>query len=228
MKAMATLRPLSAVPAAAPLGRFSRLVILVLALLLLVLAGCGKPPLLVHQYILEYPAPVLPGKVKIPDSIKVEQFSVAQAFNTSAMVYQPQPFKNETYNYSRWRTNPGYLVTDYLLRDLRAAHLFNAVFGPGGSGKYHFLLEGGVEDFKELDEPGGWKAVLSLTVTLIDTTQEELPQRVVFQKEYRATEPMPERTPRGLAEGMSQAMQHLSGQIIVDTYEAARRRSLTK
>jgi ABC-type uncharacterized transport system auxiliary subunit len=158
----------------------------------------------------------------------VEVFSVAQAFNSNAMVYQPQPFKSENYNYSRWRVNPGHMVTDYLLRDFRSSHLFNAVFGPGDSGKWRFLLEGGVVEFQELDEPDGWKAALALTVTLLDITHQELPQRVVFQKNYRAVEPMPEKTPQGLARAMSQAMEHLSAQIMTDVYEAARRRSAQK
>jgi ABC-type uncharacterized transport system auxiliary subunit len=181
--------------------------------------------MLVHQYMLEYPAPVLAKKAKSPETVKVSLFSVAQAFNTNNMVYQPQPYKSETYNYSRWRANPGYLVTDYLLRDFRDSHLFNAVFGPGSSGRFRFALEGGVEEFQELDEPDGWKAVLALTVTLLDVSQEELPQRVVFQKNYRAVEPMPEKTPQGLAQGMSKAMEHLSARIIADTYEAIRQRS---
>jgi ABC-type uncharacterized transport system auxiliary subunit len=196
--------------------------------ILFVLSGCGKPPMLVHQYILEYPAPVVAGKTKSPEAVKVGLFSVAQAFNTNAMVYQPQPFKSETYNYSRWRANPGYLVSDYLLRDFRDSHLFSAVFGPSSDGRYRYFLEGGVEEFQEIDEPDGWKAALALTVTLLDVSVEELPQRVVFQKKYRALEPMPEKTPQGLAQGMSKAMQQLSARIISDTYQAIRRRDVRK
>jgi ABC-type uncharacterized transport system auxiliary subunit len=144
------------------------------------------------------------------------------------MVYQPQPFKSETYNYSRWRANPGYLVSDYLLRDFRDSHLFNAVFGPSSDGRYRYFLEGGVEEFQEIDEPDGWKAALALTVTLLDVSVEELPQRVVFQKKYRALEPMPEKTPQGLAQGMSKAMQQLSARIINDTYQAIRQRDVRK
>lgn len=201
---------------------------LLLPALLMLASGCGKPPMLVHQYILEYPAPVLGGRAKSPEAVKISLFSVAQAYNTNKMVYQPQPFKSETYNYSSWRTNPGYLVTDYLLRDFRDAHLFTAVFGPGGTGKYRFYLEGGVNEFQELDEPDGWKAALALTVTLIDVSQEELPQRIVFQKNYRAVVPMPEKTPEGLAQAMSQAMEQLSRRIIIDTYNAAQRRTAKK
>ena len=198
------------------------------ALLVACLGGCTKPPMLVNQYILEYPAPVVGRKAKLPAAVKVDLFSVAQTFNTYAMVYQPQPFQSQSYNYSRWRANPGYLVTDYLIRDLRESGLFKAVFGPDSSGEHRFKLEGGVAEFQEVDAADGWKASLALTVTLLDTTQEELPQRVVFQKNYRVQEPLPEKTPQGLAQGMSRAMEQLSARIINDTYEAARNRSAGK
>jgi ABC-type uncharacterized transport system auxiliary subunit len=181
--------------------------------------------MLVNQYILEYPAPVIRGKGRIPAEIKVELFSVDQTFNTHAMVYQPRPYQSQSYNYSRWRANPGYLVTDYLLRDLRESGLFQGVFGPDSGGRHRFRLEGGVAEFQELDAPGAWQASLALTVTLLDTAKEEVPQRVVFQKNYRVLEPLPEKTPQGLAEGMSRAMEQVSARIIADTYKAARSRT---
>jgi cholesterol transport system auxiliary component len=206
----------------------TRLLSLSAALLVACLAGCGKPPMLVNQYILEYPAPVTGGKARTAEALKVELFAVDQAFNTNAMVYQPAPFKSQVYNYSRWRANPGNLVTDYLIRDLRESGLFKAVFGPTGTGKHRFRLEGGVTEFQEVDAADGWQASLALTVTLLDTQQEELPQRVVFQKNYRVLAPMPEKTPQGLAQGMSQAMAQVSAQIIQDTYEAVRSRTAGK
>ena len=198
------------------------------ALLVAFLSGCGKPPVLVNQYILEYPAPVTGGKAKIPAAVKVEPFSVAQAVNTNAMVYQPQPFQSQVYNYSRWRANPGYLVTDFLIRDLRESGRFKAVFGTDSTGEFRFKLEGGVVEFQEVDAPDGWKASLALTVTLLDIHQEQLPQRVVFQRNYRVQEPLPEKTPQGLAQGMSRAMEQVSARIINDTYEAARTRTAGK
>jgi ABC-type uncharacterized transport system auxiliary subunit len=215
-------------PHSGPSLRPRWLLSLLMTCLVPLLLGCGQPPMLVNQYILEYPAPVVGGQGQIPAALKVELFSVAQAYNTNAMVYQPQPFKSQVYNYSRWRANPGFLVTDYLLRDLRASGLFKAVLGPDTSGKYRFLLEGGVAEFQELDETDGWKAALALTVTLLDTSKLELPQRVVFQKNYRELEPMPVKTPQGLAQAMSRALEHLSARIITDTYEAARSRAANK
>lgn len=192
-----------------------------LFLLFFFLAGCGKPPTLVHRYILEYPSPAVPGSAKIGEAIKVEVFSVAQAYNSPAMVYQPNPYKSDTYHYHRWRVNPGNMVTDYLLRDLRNSGLFKAALPAGSSGKSRFLLEGGVEEIQEIDEPDGWKAALTLNITLLDLNRRELTERVVFQKNYRAVEPMTEKTPNGLAQGMSRAMERLSAQIITDIYQAA-------
>lgn len=231
MKAMIDVKLTASCPADPHPGRLTKrgwVLSLLLPVVTLLVFGCGKPPMLINQYMLEYPAPVLGGKTKSPEAVKVGLFTVAQAFNTNNMVYQPQPYKSETYNYSRWRANPGYLVTDYLLRDFRDSHLFTAVFGPGSNGRYRFFLEGGVEEFQEVDEPDGWKAVLALTVTLLDVSQEELPKRVVFQKQYRAAEPMPDKTPQGLAQAMSRALEHLSARIITDTYEATRRRTTRK
>jgi ABC-type uncharacterized transport system auxiliary subunit len=206
----------------------NRMVTIVVCTVILGGSGCGKPPMLVNQYILEYPAPVVPDGAKIPAELKVELFSVAQTFNTHAMVYQPRPYQSQSYNYSRWRANPGYLVTDYLIRDLRESGLFKAVFGPDSGGKHRFKLEGGVAEFQELDTAGVWQASLALTVTLLDTDKAELPQRVVFQKDYRVLEPLPEKTPQGLAQGMSRAMKQVSGRIITDIYEAARSRTAGK
>jgi cholesterol transport system auxiliary component len=200
----------------------------VAAFLIAGLGGCGKPPMLINQYILDYPAPVAGGKAKIPAALQVELFAVAQAFNTNAMVYQPQPFQSQSYNYSRWRANPGNLVTDYLIRDLRESGRFEAVFGPNSAAKSRFKLEGGVAEFQELDAPDGWQASLALTVTLLDTEKEELPQRVVFQNNYRVQAPLPEKTPQGLAQAMSQAMEQVSTRIINDTWGAARTRTAGK
>lgn len=204
------------------LHRFNALpVVLLLGVLNL---SCGQTPPLIHQYVFEYASPPVLTGSPVDEAITVRRFAVAQAFNTTDMIYQPGPLQSASYKYSRWRVNPGYLVTDYLARDLRHSGLFQAVFTAGEPGRSRFALEGGVEEIQELDEPEGWKAALALTVTLLDTSQEEIPRRIVFQKQYRVFEPMLAKTPQGLADAMSRAMQRLSQQIIADVYRAVRER----
>jgi cholesterol transport system auxiliary component len=191
----------------------------------LVLAACGKPPALINRYVLEYPPPAVTRVSQLDTGIKVELFAVDEAINRPEMVYKVNPYKTGVYQYNRWRTDPGYLVTDYLTRDLRDSRLFKAVFPYDRSGQARFHLEGGVVEFQENDMPGPWQAALTLNITLLDTDKENIAERVVFQRTYQAQEPMPARTPQGLAEAMSSAMQQLSKKIIDDVYRAVKARS---
>ncbi len=190
---------------------------------LLLWCGCGKPPMLVQKYLLDYPAPPVRAAAPLEASIRVQKFEVDEAFNSTAMVYRTSPYQAEFYNYSRWRVNPGYMVADYLSRDLRDSRLFKAVLPSESPAKARFALEGGVAEIQELDLGETWQASLALNITLLDTTQEDITRRVIFQKTYRAAEPLTVKTPAGLAEAMSRAMAQLSAQIVTDVYQAAKR-----
>ncbi len=122
----------------------------------------------VRQYILEYPPPTAEGLVQTKDLIKVERFSVAQAFNTTAMLYRDIPFTLNSDPYNRWKVNPGEMVSDYLIRDLRRMNLFRAVYSYHDLVETRYVLQGHVEDFLEMDEIRSAKAVLGMNVTLLD------------------------------------------------------------
>jgi len=190
-------------------------------------SGCslgGKPSYLIKQYIFEYPPPLMEGVVQTHELIKVERFSVAQDFNTLAMVYREGSFQRGLDPYNRWRINPGDMVTDYLMRDLRKAGLFLAVFSYNDGEETRYLLEGWVDEFLELGGKDGRKAVLSLNVTLLDLTKKETMERILFQRDYRTIEPLETQTPQGLAQGMSKAMEKISKQVISDIDRALKNR----
>ena len=187
-------------------------------------SGCGKPPNLINRYILDYAPPVLPRLTPLDTGIKVGLFAVDATINRQEMVYRVNPYRTGTYWYNRWRANPGNLVTDYLARDLRDSRLFKVVFTDDVSGTARFRLEGGVVEFQENNAPGLWQASLLLNVTLLDTDQENIADKVMFQRSYQTQEPMLSKTPEGLAAAMSSAMQQLSRQIIDDVYRAVKQR----
>jgi cholesterol transport system auxiliary component len=190
-------------------------------LLLVGLSGCGKPPIVTNTFILDYPSPVSRSRPALDESIKVELFAAAQSVSSNAMVYLPRPVETSSYVYNKWQVDPSHMVTDFLLRDLRQANLFKGVFGYQQSGIGRFKVEGAVQQFAEVDDPEGWKAVLALSVTMLDLNEPEVTKRVIFQKNYRQAELMPAQTPAGLAQGMSRAMEVVSAQIINDLYKAA-------
>jgi ABC-type uncharacterized transport system auxiliary subunit len=192
-----------------------------LILLVVIVSACGKPPLVTNRFLLEYPSPVFGSRSTLDESIRVELFATAQTINSTAMVYLPRPFETSTYVYNRWQVDPSHMVTDYLLRDLRKSNLFKGVFGYQQSGLGRFKVEGAVQQFAEVDEPDGWKAVLAVSVTLLDLNEAEITKRVILQKNYHQAESMPEQNATGLAQGMSRAMEVVSAQIINDLYKAA-------
>jgi ABC-type uncharacterized transport system auxiliary subunit len=194
---------------------------LLILLVFLTLIGCGKPPIVTNRFLLEYPSPVFGSKPTLEESLRVELFAVAQAIKSSEMVYLPRPYETSSYVYNRWQVDPSHMVTDFLLRDLRNSRLFQGVFGYQQSGIGRFKVDGAVQQFAEVDDTDGWKAVLTVSVTLLDLNEAEVTRRVILQKTYHQTEYMPEQNASGLAQGMSRAMEVVSAKIINDLYKAA-------
>ena len=198
-----------------------------IAVLLIMLPSCagqGGSKIMVRNWVLEYPAPA-PAKGKaLPAVIKVKRFGAAPGYNTQDMVFRPGVNERGTYPYNRWLLQPADMVGDLLARDLRAAKSYRAVLGPQQSGRARFELEGGVLECLELDNPQGWQARLSLHITLLDLSQNNLPERVLLQKDYTQVEFILQKGAQGLALSISRAAQTLSKKIRADLHEAVKTR----
>jgi ABC-type uncharacterized transport system auxiliary subunit len=201
------------------------LVLPFLSMVLITSCSLGaKPSYLVNQYTLEYPSPILKELTSINELVRVEQFSVSQTFNTSAMIYEEGPNLRNVDLYNRWRTKPGEMTTEYLVRDLRNSGLFRGVISYSDREETRYLLEGQVDEFLEVSEKDGRKAVLGLNVTFLDLKKRDPAEKVIFQRDYKVAEPYTERTPAALAQGMSRAMGKISRQIILDLQNALKSR----
>ncbi|MFC1823767.1 ABC-type transport auxiliary lipoprotein family protein [Thermodesulfobacteriota bacterium] len=194
---------------------------IVLGFVILFLSSCsglGKPANKIEYYTLEYDFHRFEGYDPLSLAIKVERFSVAPLYNTNRIIYRDKSFKRKAYVYHMWQANPGDLVSYFLSRDMRKSGLFKAVL-PGDSRlPSEYLLEGSVDEFFEWDEDEGWKAILTLTVTLMIENEPDVSKRILFQKTYGARESCQEKTPGALAEAMSKAMAKVTTQIIREIY----------
>lgn len=204
---------------------FARPVVIMLACAFL-LSAClsgGGSPRLVEFYTLHYTSPAVegPGTDKV---VKFSRFSSARSCDGTAMLYKPAAYRIAAYTYHKWRTTPGDMVTDYLLRDFRNSCLFHAVFSYHQPEPARFIVGGGVEEFVEAKEANGWKAVLVLHVTLLDLSRSEVTERVMFQKKYRNVQPLESESPDSFAMGMSAAMARISAEVIGDVTSAVRDR----
>lgn len=180
--------------------------------------GGGKSAYGVRQFLPDYSPPVLAGQTKTDEAIRVEPFSTAQAFASTAMFYRPSPFELGSYSRERWRVMPGDMVTDFLLRDLRNSGTFRAVLAYEDTGQGRYAVTGTVAEFLEVDGGNGPAARLSTDVTLLDVTRREITRRVVFQKTYTVEEAMKEKSARALAESMSRALKKFSGELMADIH----------
>ena len=88
-----------------------------------------------------------------------------------------------------------------------------------------FLLEGSITEFLAVEQKDGRKAMLTIYVMLLDLNQRDSAKQVVFQKSYTHAAACKENSAEGLATGLSESMERLSGQIISDVYQAVKSRS---
>lgn len=188
-------------------------------LLIVGLAGCLRgtsPPPLLLQYTIEYPPPVGEKISRTEALLKVKRFTVDRIYTGPSMLFRKGPFLREAYHEHRWRVSPGDMVTDFLRRDIRHAELFQAVLSERDSEETRYVLEGGLEEFLEVDDGKSRKALLVAMVTLLDQSFRESNLRVVFQKTYRCEAPLTQVGAAGLAEAMSRAMSQFSASVIAD------------
>ncbi len=198
--------------------------ILFVPVLIFLLAGCigGKVASTTEYYMLNYASPDVKESTPLNGFLKVERFSVAQIFNSNAMLYGTGSFSLTPFPNDRWRVNPGDLVTDNLIRDIRHARIFQGVFSYRDTEMTRFILEGNVTEFFVVEEKDSPKALLTIYVTLLDLSQKEITRNVVFQKKYSQSAECNGRSPGGMARGLSKSMEQLSRQIVSDVYHAVK------
>jgi cholesterol transport system auxiliary component len=205
--------------------RPSVFIFLLFSLWVLIIAGCvrtGKPQAPVEMYLMNYPAPVFAAADKIDETIRLNRFTIATAYNSNSMIFRQENYSFDSFNYNRWAVNPADMVGDILLRDLQSANLFRAAFSRYAVDEGRYIVAGGIEEFFLRKDSSGNAAVLGLNITLKDTKQRESTKRILFQKKYFREEALTEQSPRGYCQAMSRAMQQLSTQIIDDIYQGVK------
>jgi len=198
--------------------------LIALLISLLFLSSCvnlKQPHTSVKHYTLEYKTPEFQEKELLDCIIKIEDFSVAPTYNTRRIIYRKNSYERETYVYHKWNNNPGKLVTHLIGRDIRQSGLFRGVLLPGERVKgVSYRLGGTLEEFYESDEKSNWNGVLSLSISLVSEENSETGEKIIFQKNYKATEVCEKKNPAALAEALSKAMEKISRQLVEDLYRS--------
>jgi cholesterol transport system auxiliary component len=195
--------------------------------LALVAAACStlkQPSPRIAFYTLEYPPPRVEDLKPLSATLQVDRFGVAPMYNTNQMVYRDSAFRREAYVYHRWRSNPGDLVTYFIARDLRESGLFKAVSPCAAGLLSQYVLEGSVEEYFEWETEETWKAVVTVSITLLVDTEPDASKKVLSQKTISSSKPCKQKNPVGFAEAMSEAVAEISRETIKSVHSHLKNR----
>jgi ABC-type uncharacterized transport system auxiliary subunit len=187
--------------------------------------GLRQPAHKISHYTLEYAPPAVAGLERQDMSLRIERFTAAAAYATSALVYRDASFKREEYVYHKWRAYPGDIVACCLGRDLQQAGFLQGVFLYGSSFAAPLVLEGSVDEFVAWESESGWEAVLGITVTVLANDEPDITKKILLQKTYRSRKPCERMSPQSFVEAMSSAMAEVSGSVIQDVSASLKKSS---
>jgi ABC-type uncharacterized transport system auxiliary subunit len=173
-----------------------------LAATALAATGCaGKLPETRH-YQLAAPE----GKRASGDAVLVlETLSTDAAYDDDRIAYRTTPVRIDYYQYHRWSSSPGTMVSNYLEQALEASGRFRAVVRELTAAA-PVILAGRVVAIEEVDRSRTeWLGRIVVELTLNDARTGES----LWTEQLEETEPLRERSPEGLAAALSVAMSRI-------------------
>src|SRR5260370_843039 len=131
---------------------YSKTLIVTLALLTMLFAGCGgkiKYPAYYELHVA--PATDIPPKADHLPSIAVREFRAPGYLRQGPIVYRTSPEEVGYYEYHRWAVDPRSAITNAVVGRLRASGHFAAVTVYDGRAIADYILSGRLEKLEELD-----------------------------------------------------------------------------
>src|ERR1043166_8055016 len=123
------------------------ILLVLLAGLLTVTAGCGKVPQ-THFYTLEPASPGNLGKT-LPYEVAVSRFRAAYRLSQDRVAFMESSHHVDYYNYHRWAGFPADLVTSAFITGLKRAGLFRADTEMRSGARPDYILRGEIQDLQE-------------------------------------------------------------------------------
>jgi ABC-type uncharacterized transport system auxiliary subunit len=171
----------------------------VLALLMVLLAGaCGGVPK-AHYYTLQVPAAPAPTDARTDYVLGVEHFRAPQILRDDRIVYYVTPTQINFYQNHRWGSDPATLLSDYAAQWMDSSGVFSQVKALPARERVDYTLGGSVLNFEEVDSDGGAKVRLTLALSLVRASDHKL----VWSGKQSQETPLSERSVEGVATALN-------------------------
>jgi len=185
---------------------------------LALIAACSTPALPeTRYYTLASPAreTARVATLALPRSgpaIAVQPLDAERPYDEERIVYRSGPYRLDYYYYHRWSSPPGSMVATYLADALERSGKFRAVTREPDDATA-IVISGRVLAIEEVDSsPAQWQGHISVELTATDHHTD----RVLWTHRFEESEPMPAKSPDGLARALTVAMKRISQRMLVD------------
>ena len=189
-------------------------------LLFIVLIACGGKMPETRYYQLAAPAARAPTSGETV--VVVEPLSTDSAYDDDRIVYRQSPYRLDYYDYHRWISSPGTMVSDYLAMSLAHTGRFRAV-ARELTDAAAVVLGGRVIAIEEVDRSDHrWEGRIVIELTLTDARTGE----ALWSQQLEETEPLPTQSPEGLAAALSRAMARVVERVTPTIADTASQQAL--
>jgi ABC-type uncharacterized transport system auxiliary subunit len=146
---------------------------------------------------------------KLP-AVAVQRFETPAFLRQGRIVYRESPEQIGFYDYHRWASDPGQVVTTAMIDCLRSSGIFSAVETYDGQEHAPYLLQGRLERLDELDYKSGVQVEVRLSAQLLNTKT----GTAVWAGATTKTAQVDERQMRSVVQAMGQATQKGIDQLV--------------
>jgi len=190
-----------------------RLMTAYLISIVLLMCGCGKV-----RYPNYYTLAVAPTKQPALNgahqsaTVAVRRFYTPAYLRQGRIVYRTTPEEVGFYDYHRWASDPGLVVTTGVIDSLRSTNLFSIVEPYAGQEHPDYLLSGRLERLDEVDYSNNVQAEVKLSAELVNVRT----GASVWAGAVTKTSNVSARDVNSVVVAMSQAVQAGIDQLVAD------------
>src|SRR5271165_1833012 len=141
-----------------------------IAVTLLLMSGCAGKVRYPNYYTLAVAPTKQPASSGAHQSatLAVRRFDTPAYLRQGRIVYREAPEQIGFYEYHRWASDPGVVVTTGVIDSLRSANLFSVVEPYAGQEHPDYLLSGRLERLDEVDYNGSVQVEVKLSAQLVN------------------------------------------------------------
>jgi uncharacterized lipoprotein YmbA len=184
------------------------------ALTALMLTGCaGKVRYPDYHMLALAPSndPPAADSQKLP-AIAVQRFETPAYLRQGRIVYRDSPEQIGFYNYHRWASEPGQLVTTAMIDTLRSVGGFSVVEPYDGREREPYLLQGRLERLDEVDYSNRVQVEVRLSAQLLNTKT----GTTIWAGDTTKTAQVDQRQVNSVVRSMGQVTQQAIEQLVQD------------